>query len=1580
MLGYPLQKPLHGHKSKVVENIIPKLKTNESDLKRKVSSKDPGLSIPCGFCPARFNTFFAKTNHWSLEHSDQKKKENSVKSPKPLKNSDKLSKSIVKTYQPSERLKVGSDQVKDVASVKEIPVTSKRNENVGIKSKNAISYPNNPEKNSVQNSSPKMLKKSYSSTNVSKTSLHVKDYDNEKPLENLNDKKSNKSSEKSFIQMSNSEILDKFMKGTPPKKFERDVYRFGVKKEKVKAIKKEKSEPKSGIAKSLENIHVTKCQVCDRLKPSEKFSEHLKDCKVYFRFANKTAIGFKCQICSLENSDYQTIFSHVKEIHSIQVKIGLKNLKKETLKYIRKVGAKKFKCSICSKEKKSLRKIIFHLKDHHPEKTEKVSSSYFVDSVCNKVMKSTIITESDTEVDTNEDTDAEEGDFEIKEPPRKKAKVCDKDKINLDFTTGSSDSHLKLESSTPSKIDSVKKLEKSKKRETRLSKEKEIKVCGNTIKEKGNYSSDMEIDEIDGNESEDFSLLMKTLNRKQPKIVLERIDKELKSFWKGGKIDKNNYSIKEMEQNRNLYIETEFNSKNDSLENIEKTKKRSRRNKPIDKYKSLSFEDQGNIQIKDFDSSNDETDDWESFIQDKLKSTIDKDQFESVSEKQETADIIDEDDFFGKESEAIQDFTSECDDLLEIELESLKKLKELKESHKHQYEKIKEILDSVSKKQENDAFLEKDEFVKENNENPMENEDPMENENPIEDEDPMENEDSMENENPIQRKDPMDSDEDDDWGSFIQQNMPETVPVNNSESNKGLDLDDVSHESTDKFKSSQKLDENFGTELLECHMPKKKWSKSYEEVQRLESRKPCSDKTNIKSNLENQNQEFFDVDKSNHPLDERFESQKIAKSSDENGIEIEKENHGGKQDHFNPYNSLDVSNQKVDEIFETKLVDETSKEIEIDKENKDANQVYLDSDEDMEDWDSFVKDNFKNKLPENETDNNDGDLKLESSTYQEKYFSRSEQQVPEAFESKKHEEASAFIVDKVCLICDSMFELKSSAIKHILTFHSSLIDSEAPNQKEIGSVSFDSGINDKASSFEGSENDLQERELIINESESISDRKDLVQVPGNEKIDKEYEASKYFNDKSVQRENDVIEKKLKKQKKKIKKTKKPIKNQEMLMENPLSDPISDEEPEDWESLAKDNIPKNKHKMSYEPLKNQEMENPLSDPISDEEPENWESLVQDKHNTTNKDDKNVSSENDLIEKDPKKLSKSNKLHTRDKTSFKFKDDFQLDNVSDEETEDWESFIQDNCNMANEKIVNKIKPKPLSKQRNKGRFGKKIEDKEDYSTFEAQLNHLNYNSDDSMDDWESFIQEKLKKVNEKDKNVEEVSKVKKPNEKEGHSSASLQVGIKNSYKPKPLSKQRNKSKKIENKKEDSAIEIPKYSELLGNLNYNSNEETSDCESSFVQDKNQDFMAKSTQKENTLVGKELKKPNKAKKSLKKDISSNKVQENSHPDDINHNANEDKDDCKEDENIEESNEVIDIDDDIQIIPDDGVTGFKCALCPSFLTSMQDMNNHIKNDHSDENTTKVDDDDIEILSQFSCSLCNKDFAKIVAL
>ena len=167
-----------------------------------------------------------------------------------------------------------------------------------------------------------------------------------------------------------------------------------------------------------------KCQICHELKPSEKFTEHLKDCKIYHRFIKKTPTRFQCRICFRLSNEYQIIFSHLKEVHSRRVEIGLKSLKKEVTKFFRK-QSKRYKCRLCSVEKGTLDQIIFHLKKLHPGKTRRISSKTLMENVCKKAYKNN--QESESEIDTSGETDTEENYSEIQQAKKKEAIFIDKE-------------------------------------------------------------------------------------------------------------------------------------------------------------------------------------------------------------------------------------------------------------------------------------------------------------------------------------------------------------------------------------------------------------------------------------------------------------------------------------------------------------------------------------------------------------------------------------------------------------------------------------------------------------------------------------------------------------------------------------------------------------------------------------------------------------------------------------------------------------------------------------------------------------------------------------------------------------------------------------------------------------------------------------------------------------------------------------------------------------------------------------------------------------------------------------------------
>ena len=91
--------------------------------------------IPCGFCPALFNTFFAKTNHWAKEHSEKKNGGNYFNAPNQtgVKRGEKLSKILVKNL-----VKLPNTNSKDgeqVLNIRELSTTQLQKDYAGMKSK-----------------------------------------------------------------------------------------------------------------------------------------------------------------------------------------------------------------------------------------------------------------------------------------------------------------------------------------------------------------------------------------------------------------------------------------------------------------------------------------------------------------------------------------------------------------------------------------------------------------------------------------------------------------------------------------------------------------------------------------------------------------------------------------------------------------------------------------------------------------------------------------------------------------------------------------------------------------------------------------------------------------------------------------------------------------------------------------------------------------------------------------------------------------------------------------------------------------------------------------------------------------------------------------------------------------------------------------------------------------------------------------------------------------------------------------------------------------------------------------------------
>ena len=87
---------------------------------------------------------------------------------------------------------------------------------------------------------------------------------------------------------------------------------------------------KSELVNSTENKEVTilelndsnnkmsKCQHCVKFIPKSGFLAHIKACKMYFKFVEKTEKAFKCKICPFETKVTTTstlIYSHVRSNH-----------------------------------------------------------------------------------------------------------------------------------------------------------------------------------------------------------------------------------------------------------------------------------------------------------------------------------------------------------------------------------------------------------------------------------------------------------------------------------------------------------------------------------------------------------------------------------------------------------------------------------------------------------------------------------------------------------------------------------------------------------------------------------------------------------------------------------------------------------------------------------------------------------------------------------------------------------------------------------------------------------------------------------------------------------------------------------------------------------------------------------------------------------------------------------------------------------------------------------------------------------------------------------------------------------------
>ena len=336
-----------------------------------------------------------------------------------------------------------------------------------------------------------------------------------------------------------------------------------------------------------------KCQICHRLNPSEKFTEHLKDCKINHRFIKKTPTRFQCRICFRLSNEYQIIFSHLKEVHSRRVEIGLKSLKKEVTKFFRK-QSKRYKCRLCTVEKGTLDQIIFHLKKLHPGKTRRISRKTLMENVCKNAYKNS--QESETEIDTSGETDTEENDSEIQQVKKKEAIFIDKEVESKSLKkepSGKPSSVFKntLRGNCPESI------EEPKIKRIRFSNEHQVKEF-----------------HVTDSESDSFS------DEKSNHVKIEESKISSTNFSDAAVIKENTY----LDTSKEIY-ENYFDSVNISdTESLDGNSESTERNKS-----GLNFKDHGLFQREDGKhlDSNEKFEDWESL----LGENFEKDTLEIIS-------------------------------------------------------------------------------------------------------------------------------------------------------------------------------------------------------------------------------------------------------------------------------------------------------------------------------------------------------------------------------------------------------------------------------------------------------------------------------------------------------------------------------------------------------------------------------------------------------------------------------------------------------------------------------------------------------------------------------------------------------------------------------------------------------------------------------------------------------------------------------------------------------------------------------------------------------------------------------------
>ena len=88
------------------------------------------------------------------------------------------------------------------------------------------------------------------------------------------------------------------------------------------------------------NLFEEKCPCCHKKVPKEKYQEHKKYCRIYFKHVNTTSVGLVCQLCSSEETKESRMWNHWKDMHHEQVRSYIKRLKEEISKHYENIAGK----------------------------------------------------------------------------------------------------------------------------------------------------------------------------------------------------------------------------------------------------------------------------------------------------------------------------------------------------------------------------------------------------------------------------------------------------------------------------------------------------------------------------------------------------------------------------------------------------------------------------------------------------------------------------------------------------------------------------------------------------------------------------------------------------------------------------------------------------------------------------------------------------------------------------------------------------------------------------------------------------------------------------------------------------------------------------------------------------------------------------------------------------------------------------------------------------------------------------------------------------------------------------------------